>query len=389
LRYEHGTVFILRPRALARSLFQNQHNIELVDWPPLESGPDAEEIFGYEGLVDNRAHAWLSTVSRVYPPAAGMWLNLSQDLSRDLEQWNTQPHPRAVLTQYLDRARISLFDERVLTALEWYNRSCSGGLDDEVLLINLAVAFESLLGLEAGEKVTARFNQAIEVLLGPIPRLRSWSTQFYDARSQIVHEGRTRRLMFVPVDDPSKSKGSGEDLRYRDLMVYGRTVFRICAVTILTGARLAEKLRVADLFRTNRERLEEICRGISKASGDPAGAILSMDEPIRMLEQHRFVSEGGLTIDLLLGTAKVVLKAYRETLPSEPADTLRLLDELVKTKTSEHLPVLDLINQLQSRLKQEPEAEPGSLPLRRLVRSVVDTVWHYTFMYYFGLRKRQ
>src|SRR5256884_7463524 len=83
--------------------------------------------------------------------------------------------------------------------LEWHNRSTAEEVDERVALLNLAIAFESLLNLES-DKVTGRFRETIMTLLGSSPRLDSWVDQFYNARSAVAHKGKTHHLMFYAMD---------------------------------------------------------------------------------------------------------------------------------------------------------------------------------------------
>lgn len=386
LTYEHGTAFIVRPNVISRHLDESEHNVEITDCPPITFPADEEYVDGYEGIINSREHFWFVPQSQIYPPAAHLWLNISQDLGADLDR-EAQYHQTTLFDHFARRRQLSAVDERVLTALEWYNRSISKQSDEEVLLINLAVAFESLLGLEAGDKVTARFKDAVGLLLGPIPRLDSWLSQFYDARSEIVHEGRTERLMFVPIDDPKKPP-KGEAPRYRSLITYGRTVFRICVTTILTGSRLAETLKVASLFQTNAERLEEICRIITAAAGNPRQGLLAAEELIRETDQYRYVSDSSLTVDRLLGALKVVVGAYCDTTPSDTPEVLTILHEFRGVKTSDHLRALGLVKQLEDELRKPTWSELSEEHARRLVHRLTHTVWHYTFMHYFALEKK-
>jgi hypothetical protein len=102
-----------------------------------------------------------------------------------------------VYNYFKTRTAIDNLGARILTALAWYNRSTGVDIEESVALVNLAIAFESLLGLKAGEKVTERFMEAVNLLVGDVPRLDSWLTQFYRTRSQIVHEGQSSNLMFI------------------------------------------------------------------------------------------------------------------------------------------------------------------------------------------------
>jgi hypothetical protein len=385
LTSEHGTAFIVRPNVVYKHLVEHDHNVELTNCPTLNLPPNEEFVDGYEGVIGSRDHFWFVPESQLYPPVGHLWLNISQDLGEDLDR-EAQYHQLTLFYHFAGRHRLSAFDERVLTALEWYNRSISRQSDEEVLLVSLAVAFESLLGLEAGDKVTARFKESVGLLLGPIPRLDSWLSQFYDARSDIVHEGRTERMMFLPIDDPKKHP-KGEAPRYRSLIAYGRTVFRICVTTILTGSRLAETLQVASLFQTNTERLEEVCRIVRESSGKPRDGLLAAEDLIRTTDQNRFVSDSGLTVDRLIGTLKVIADAYSATSPSEPPETMAVLHDLRGVKTSEHLRALELIRRLKQSLTEPVDQQTSDDRTRRVVRMLTQTVWHYTFTYYWALER--
>ncbi|MBI3913389.1 MAG: hypothetical protein HY327_04280 [Chloroflexi bacterium] len=89
---------------------------------------------------------------------------------------------KPVLKYFAAREQDNGLADRLLTAITWYNRSITIDADEDVALVNLAIAFESLLGLEPGENITKRFTEAVVLLVGGIPRLGSWLTQFYIPR---------------------------------------------------------------------------------------------------------------------------------------------------------------------------------------------------------------
>ena len=78
------------------------------------------------------------------------------------------------------------FGERILTSITWYNRSLKSDIDESEALVNLAIAFESLLDLDRGDNITTRFKEAVSLIVRDVDRLESWITQFYKARSEIV-----------------------------------------------------------------------------------------------------------------------------------------------------------------------------------------------------------
>lgn len=189
-------------------------------------------------------------------------------------------------------------------------------IDESEALINLAIAFESLLDLDRSDKLTARFKEAVGLLAGDIDRLDSWLTQFYDARSEIVHKGRSSRLMFIPTNDPKNDKKS--ELEYRSLVSYGRQIFRICITTIITGAHLAQNLNLPSMLVTNRERFERICQTLEEKDKTPIERLLATSQDVADIDKYRFVSEKNLKIDQLIGTAKLIIKQFLETNLIEP-----------------------------------------------------------------------
>lgn len=256
-------------------------------------------------------------------------------------------------------------------------------------LVNLAIAFESLLDLEAGGKVTTRFKEAVGLLVGDVPRLDSWLTQFYEARSQIVHEGRSASLMFVATDEPKKPSKSPE-LEYRSLVSYGRQVFQVCVATVLTGAQIAERLKLASLLVTNQQRLERICQVLSKGDEAPTDRIVAASQDVRDIETYRFVAEKGLKIEQLIGTAKLMIQQYLDCAPDESSELMGRMKEFAAVDSNDHYEALSLLKEVQDNLESGGVAQPSSrIDLRSIVVSLIDSVWHHTFMYYFQLERLQ
>ena len=120
----------------------------------------------------------------------------SQDLASDLRAFTEEPHHR--LLPALLNQNATETSTRVLTAIRWYNRTNARSSDDSEATLYLAVAFETLLALPKDAK-TDRFVDAVSLLLGRVARLDVWAEQFYSARSDVAHEGRTERLRLKPI----------------------------------------------------------------------------------------------------------------------------------------------------------------------------------------------
>lgn len=377
---EHSTFWLLWPdRVPASLLFNNPNpNTETVGEEPVGE----QFVSGYQGRLN--ARGWVSCweKSRIYPPTNYMWLNLSQDLARDVE--GARHYPDSTVRYFWDRERLTPYQERLLTAVAWYNRSAGQDLPEEVAVVYLAIAFECLLGLDQGPELSKRVQETVALLVGRTARVDSWVWQFYQARSEIVHTGSASRLTFRPIDDPRKR--GVQDSGYRSLVVYGRHIFRVCLYALTSGARMAEEINLEPLFTTNSERLQEICRRLGQKEGPPATRIESVENLVREIESFRYASDPALTIDSLLGALRLLLKAYISAGVEESTDFLEASEQLSQAGRGDHLDSLEAVARLHDTVGKPVEGAVPS-PLRSIVASLVESVWHYTFLYYFRLRK--
>lgn len=384
LAREHASVYLCTPKRVSLSLIRETQFTE-ISGPDEYPEPDIRgDVEGYQVLFDFRTHLWITAGSRIYPPVGRIWLNYSQDLGRDLTRHFDDPREGQLIAFLASKPDKSLLRNRIVTALDWYNRSTDIDVEEEVSLVNLAIAFESLLNLEQGEKVTARFREAVSLLLGGLPRLDSWLTQFYDARSEIVHKGRSVNLMFLATDNPKNP--SDRATTYRSLVSVGRQIFQLCLSTIVSGALMTLKLRLSAMFFTNQQRLEEVIRTLNNTKGTPAEQLQAIAQHIRDLSYYRFVPETDLQLTTLIKAAKVVVETYLETPPSESPDLLSLLQDFVKADThNDHYDALSKLQAISDHREFAIENDPKDN--RTLVFLLIDSVWHYTFMHYFWLKE--
>ena len=390
LRYEHSSLYFLQPKRISKYLILNDHNVDILPEAECLEIDEREEVEGYEGRLNNRSYFWVAKGSRIFPPAVSLWLNISQDLYADVNYRLKQSHRyQPVLEYFTAREESSVLDERILTAITWYNRSIEIDIEEEVALVNLAIAFESLLDLESGEKVTARFKEAVGLLVGGVPRLDSWLIQFYNARSKVIHEGQSQNLMFVAADDLKKCPGTSE-LMYRSLVSYGRQIFQVCVATVLTGASLAGRLRLSSLLVTNQQRLERICHALRKRERTAAERIAATSQDVRDVETYRFVSEKGLKIDQLIGTAKLMVQQFIDLPPDEPSDLIEQMRDFAEVDSEDYYRALSLLKEIRDGFEVVSASQPSSpADIRSIVASLIDSVWHYTFMYYFHLERKR
>ncbi|MGY4303812.1 hypothetical protein ACVIJ6_001055 [Bradyrhizobium sp. USDA 4369] len=171
---------------------------------------------------------------------------------------------------------------RIFSALRWFNAANESGLSQSQALLNLAVAFETLLRLPESSK-TDRLVDAISLLLGRTERLDEWAQQFYNARSRVAHEGDVRDQYFYA---GGKRQTSGI---FGSLMLYGRHIFQLCVSTVLVGIDLAERAKLRERFVSNNERFQKLCDSLQSKSGTASDRLLGLAPTIRALEHYRFV----------------------------------------------------------------------------------------------------
>jgi hypothetical protein len=152
------------------------------------------------------------------------------------------------------------------------NAANEESIDRDRALLNLAVAFETLLCLPDSSK-TERLIDAITLLLGRTERLDQWAKQFYDAHSRVAHEGLVQDPHFyVPTHlKPKQSVGL-----FGSLMLYGRHIFQLCLSTLLVGIDLADRADLQEKFISNNERYEKICNLLKSKTGTPAEKLVSL-----------------------------------------------------------------------------------------------------------------
>lgn len=378
LHFEQASLAIFSPEPVPIFMVRPEHHVQEVAPSPKLDADQWHRVPGYQGRYNFRHAFWVTKGSRVYPPAPHIGLNISQDLAHDLGRILESPQHH-LLSELLQQPTIGTAD-RVLMALKWYNRANSLGGDEDSAIIDLAVGFETLLGLPKDAK-TDRFVDAVSLLLGRITRLDLWAEQFYNARSDVAHEGRTDRARFVP----GKQNNSADSPRYQSLLEYGRQIFQLCTGTLLFGAHLGERAGLRNKLVTNQERFELICKTLGNDSLNVAFA--AIDETVALANEFRFVGETGLLIKTLTGA---VQRAAKNLLlcggPLEPAFKERL-EKLAGAQPShdsyEALAALQAIKEW----KMTESTSPGSP--EAITQRLVEIVWHYTFMHYYWLREER
>ncbi len=221
LPFENATLAVLEPGKISLYLIRPDRRTMAADEVSSLSQDRHGRLQGYEGVLNLRQPLWLAAGSRLYGPKPNMMLSFSQDFAVQFPMIATSERPDLRLLMGLIDKPASPFNERIFIELDWYNGANMDNADPNKSLLDLAVAFETLLQLPAGEK-TDRLVDAISLLLGRTDRLADWDTQFYAARSQVAHEGRVRDWRFYTQRTKKK-----EDLPHSagSVMNFGRQIF--------------------------------------------------------------------------------------------------------------------------------------------------------------------
>lgn len=382
LPLESSDVLTITPDRVSDFLVWSEHHtidVEPQKSAPFAGKPEMRMRSGYRGYRNFKLPFWVTEGCRLYPSIPTLPLNISQDLSHDVREFNASAMYSGLFN--LLESEASEFRNRILTAISWFNRTISSTTDEPTAIIQLAIAFEALLQLPSADK-TDRFVDAISLLLGRVPRLDVWASQFYKLRSQIAHEGKALHTRFVV---PSTKGKSSEDSLYHSILVFGRQIFQACLSAILFGDHLAKRTDLGAKLFTNAERFLTICKLLSDGSVTPLERLRSARTPILDLDKYRYVSETGLEIDRLLGAVKLASQCLlnsNETLVKFRSEDLK---EAVESK--DNLATLDALQKLNERGPRK--AFEGASEVEITGEVLFDVVWHYTFQHYFWSKREQ
>jgi hypothetical protein len=339
LPLEYSSVYLFQAAPVSEFLVWPEDRVEnMTGENPTEAHRKGHWLDGYDGLLNWTYDLWVVPGVAIYPTIPNLLLNLpQQDLAANLYQSEFDRHSWAMIDLVGGRRlTVPKAESRIFNAIEWHNRSASAVVSEDIALMNLAIAIESLLNLEQGDE-SRKFKEAIQTLLGTvlgsIPYLESWLDQFYKARSKIVHEGNWPHLMFYAVDTKRFSKIVREDephMPFRSLTAYGRHIFRLCLNTLLTGAVMTEDVGLSGLLVHNQERLQSICKRLNDPGATPQERILSISREVRDVKQYWVESRGHVETDTVLGAGKRVLQVYLETNPDIPVELAQIMKSAIE-----------------------------------------------------------
>jgi hypothetical protein len=379
---EEISLILFTPDPVSVFLVRPQHHTENVSAVTGPAPNTHHEVPGYRGLYNFRHYFWAERSWRLYGPKPHMTLIIAQDLKIDLEHRFPQRPDYHLLFELLEKP-LTPAARRIYSALHWFNAANEEGIDSDRALLNLAVAFETLLRLPDSSK-TERLVDAIALLLGRTERLNEWAHQFYKARSEVAHEGRVEDPYFyVPTDKrPRQPVGlSGS------LMLYGRQIFQLCLGTLLVGIDLAERADLLEKFVSNNERYQKICDLLRTETGTPVEKLLSLEPTLRALQRYQFVAGGevsrGTLISAMRHTAETLI-ASEQTFAEDLSDALARVNAS-KREDGEFI-LLATIKELVEAFKATESA--NLTPEARIARDLVEIAWMKLFEIYYWLSDR-
>lgn len=380
---ENASIVLLTPNRVAEDLLRLRFNVVNVDEPADLEADSIGFVDGYDGAIGLRHHFWVAPGSRVYGTTPHPVLNISQDLALDVERSWTRADYRLLFELLMDRYREADLRNRVFTAVRWFNRANSEHREEAESFICLAVALETLLRLPRDAKKT-RFVDAIALLLGHVPRLEDWATQFYKARSRAVHEGNVGEVAFITQSTLSKQK---ETITYQSLLAYAREVFQLCLGTVLTGASLSSRADLEAKLITNSERFATVCRTLNDDSLSLVARLKRLDSLACEIARYQYVPDSGRAKAAMLDACRAAAKIVIDS-GAEIAEGLRdAIGAMANApRTDNHLKQLEALRTLVDEIKKQKDLTKIGEVYGMI--TLVKTTWSYLYRDYFSIRRR-
>ena len=342
-RYEQSTLYLLRLGTLHSPIQQSNGPIVL-ESPRPSAGGGWEIVPAYIGLrnVDNRFKKAISVRldAKIYGNSDMHNLGVLTHLERLMDQQSRTSENRPIV-QLLETKpeliRNDTFLERVFRSLKWYNQSTSNNLEsEEAGLVFLATAFECLLEVSLSESemegeavkgarrhpgVTEHFVRSLQTLLGPVPRLPEWATQFYNARSAAVHQGRAESHHFLA----RTGKQKGQQLSINSLADLGEKIYQLCLTTVLAGHFAAEKFHLAGSFIHTQELVHRVTKVLKDTNKSPDDKLREVE---RISSSIRNYAIEGITEPTVYEATALLLDLFLQTAPPMDAGLKAAMEDL-------------------------------------------------------------
>jgi len=351
---EHSSLYLFFPKQYVVNPLDSAKYIRTLENVSEAAGAEISQILpGYIGYFNSSPLSEVVKGCRIYPPFPSFWLNYRNGMYEDFRAFLALEDNWTFKYLMEDTTSLTPKEEaRIFNALEWHNRSIATNISEDIAIVNLAIAFESLLNLEQGEELSKRFQETVRILLGPIPLLESWLYQFYKARSGIIHEGRWPYLWFYSVRKKIFDKilkGKEEETPCSFLTTYGRRIFRLCLNTILSGAVMADAAKLSSLLVPNQKRLDKICKELNKPDKPSNDRILAVEGEVFNLFNCRKEVGEVVELDALLGAGKLLIKTYLATTPPLSQGVLEVMKSIIDPNL-EPGQVLEIYRRLKGNL---------------------------------------
>ncbi|HEV3162585.1 MAG TPA: hypothetical protein VGZ22_00995 [Isosphaeraceae bacterium] len=336
---ENASMYLFQDRNVSIAYHNSDEFAENIDEARATPGNGIQS--GFSGSLLRR-HSTRFTVikgSRIYPPDHFIDLHIiHRDLSQAVSGISLDKTKWALADLIANPSRpLSPADRRALYAMRWFSDSCKATLFEDQSLLLLAVAFETLLNIDPGnkERVTERLRVTIKAIVGGFPRIDSWVEQFYDARSRVVHEGGLPNSVYYAIDRaslPITGKEKKSPIPHGSLTSYGRTIFHLCIDTLLSGSRMAEEVGLQDSLVHNQERLESICQTLDGKAQTPTERVALAARIARDLRPNCTGFDEFADTKMVLATLRRSIQLYNDEKASQhwvlPADLERLVQAI-------------------------------------------------------------
>jgi hypothetical protein len=219
-----------------------------------------------------------------------------------------------------------------------------------------------------------------------------WAAQFYKARSEIVHEGKTAKLYFQATDSIKRTGAASIQVLHRSLLSYGRRVFQLCVGTLLFGSELAKDAGLEEKLVTNQERFVSMCKILSDESTEPTKRLAQIDELINAVKRHYYVGETGIGIKTIVGAVRLAATALLAADPElkEPmkSATAKLRSPTRPFDAFVDLDLLREFNDASVQTLRSVEQRDFNAPAEIVFR-LGDAIWSIVSMHYFWLKQER
>lgn len=379
--FEISSLAVVQPANVSTFIVRPEHGTVLPSPPEGFVSDDYGHTRGYEGNF-NRRPLWLAKGSRLYGGHTDTILNISQDLHSDIDRFRHARRSGGELLLDLLDAPPSPFQDRIFRAIDWYNDSTDRYDEPAKNLLSLAIAFEVLLELPSVEK-TDRLTDSITLLLGRTVRLKDWASQFYDARSQVAHEGRVRDWAFYAEKPPQKGADSH---RSGSIMTYGLEIFRLCLATILTGGMLAEDAGLAKRFVANSERYKQIAERLGRTTGPADASIIAIEPLVDELGLYQFVLSP-TPIKVVISALQCAAKALSRCDLQIGEEFVKALNALRDAPKKDDFAALTALEALERQIRSADQVALGRVGM--VVAKLIELGWRGLFPIYYHLKDQR